>query len=948
MWKIINPYQVNAVTEAIVTGWTLADITITGDSDNGSTINIASGRVDLDYDPGENIFITFKNERTGDEELFDLGDAPDGTNHSGLSMTAYLGIPGNFPTVFDPATGLPQGPRHSFPKADAWLGPNVSNENDADLLPDMDGLTNIDPPNNAADRDFYDDGIRFPISLPHCQETRFEYIITIPPGSIGHDRYVNVWFDWNRDGDWADVFQCQTSNDAPEWAVQNKLIPGGYPPGTHVFATPLFKSYNPPDVIDKPIWMRISIADLVAPAPGDGRGPANGYLYGETEDYYFFSEDTTEERPYDFGDAPDDTAAPGYPTLHVNGGAYHDVVDGFHLGGLIDPDEDGQPTPDANGDDSDGMDDDDGVTFSTPLILGQAAIVEVTASTNGILNAWIDFNNNTSWIETNEHVFIDVALNPGNNVLNIAVPNTAVSGATFARFRFSDVPGIVATGYGLAGEVEDYLVEIGDSGEDRPFKWRQIPLVNEDLDMPYTPYFLGWDVKSIYGGTFVADDWFCKSPRPITDIHWWGSYTEWDSAYAPPIAPYAFYIGIWKDVPKGVDTDWSHPGEMVREWTVSRESVYEHVVGNDFHPDYMTKPDTCFQYDFFIPEPEWFFQENDSCIYWLSIAAIYEVDPDSFLWGWKTREHFFHDDAVYVYEPEYPTVGDVATSTEPIAEGWDMAFVLGTNEYFLEFDFGDAPMERYPTLFEQNGALHIYDPDVYLGERIDTEEDGQPNNTSTGDDSDGNNDDDGVVLLIPVGSDGAMTIEVTSSRPGYFNAWLDYDNNGSWDDDDEQVFDDEFLPGGSVMLPFNPPDHALNTSVFSRFRFSTEPGLSYVGLAIDGEVEDYWLELIVSDVAESPLSIPKSYKLYQNHPNPFNPSTLLSYDLPKNSHVVLTIYNVMGAEICILVNERQQAGRHQFFWDGRNKAGNIVPTGLYLVTMQAGDFTATRKLVMIK
>jgi PKD repeat protein len=945
-----GPVGTYHVGESVPPGWNLMDIVVTGDSDHGSAVDVANAKVDIDLDAGESITVVFKNNKSGEEELYDLGDAPDGTNHSGLPIDAYPGVPGNYPTVFDPATGVPQGPLHRLPRADAWLGPNVSGETDADIMPDTDGLTNIDPPNNAADRDGHDDGVRFPISLPQCQQSWFNYIITIPPGSVGNDRYVNVWFDWNRDGDWADAFQCEKNNDTPEWAVQNQLIPGGLGAGTHVFATPLFRVYHADGAIDKPIWMRISIADQVAPTPGDGRGPANGYLRGETEDYYFFAEDTTGERIYDFGDAPDDDAAPGYPTLHVNGGAYHDVVEGFHLGSLIDSEPNGQPTANAMGDDNNDMDDEDGVTFSTPLIPGQVASVQVVASTEGILNAWIDYNANKSWIDPNEHVLIDVALTSGNNTLTFNVPATAAIGATFARFRFSRVQGIVSTGYGRAGEVEDYLTEIMRGGEGRPYKWMQIPLLNENPDMPYTPCYWGWDVRSVYGGTFVADDWFCKSPAPVTDIHWWGSYAEWDSAFAPPIAPHAFHIGIWRDMPKGKDNDWSHPGELVWARTVPRAMLNEHVVGDDFHPDYMTKPDTCFQYDYFIPEDEWFYQESDSTIYWLSISAVYEEEPDSYVWGWKTREHFFHDDAVYVYEPEQPTVGDITIQTGPIAERWDMAYVLGTTEYALEFDFGDAPMERYPTLFEHNGALHIYNPKVYLGEHIDTEKDGQPDHTCTGDDNDGLDDDDGVFIIAPTGGEKTTSVEIRASCPGFLNAWMDFNNNGSWADPDEQIFVDEPLPGGPSILPIPVPDDAVPSPIFSRFRFSTEPGLSYVGIAIDGEVEDYYLDLVVDKVEASDHGklIPKSYQLYQNYPNPFNATTELRYDLPKDGPVTLSLYNLTGAEVRVLLNERQPAGQHRISWDGRDNAGHLVPSGLYLVKMQAGEFTATRKIVMLK
>jgi hypothetical protein len=257
------------------------------------------GISDVIYDhlglEADRVFFELHVDGTAGKPLFDLGDAPDSSNHSGLTMTTYPsplgpGVVAHFPTVYDPATGLPEGPLHLNPLGDAWLGPWVSPEFDADLLPDGDGLTNLDPPATLDDQDGFDDGVLSPVVLPHCVPTYFTYTVTITPGAPRVDRYVNVWFDWNRDGDWEDLFDCGQAGPAPEWAVQNQLISSGYSPGTYVFATPLFLPFN--RAWAQPTWMRISIAEQPAPLPPDGsawaigNGPAGGYRYGETEDYY--------------------------------------------------------------------------------------------------------------------------------------------------------------------------------------------------------------------------------------------------------------------------------------------------------------------------------------------------------------------------------------------------------------------------------------------------------------------------------------------------------------------------------------------------------------------------------------------------------------------------------------------------------------------------------------
>jgi uncharacterized repeat protein (TIGR01451 family) len=157
----------------------------------------------------------------------------------------------------------------------------------------------------------------------------------------------------------------------------------------------------------------------------------------------------------DFGDALD----PGYPTLLANNGARHVIVPGLHLGATVDSESDGQPNSSATGDDLNGNDE-DGVMFAGPLIAGQIARVPVVASTNGILNAWIDFNRNGSWADPGEQIATNRLLVGGTNTLNLFIPTNAAAGDSFARFRFSSVGGLSFTGGTPDGEVEDYAVNI--------------------------------------------------------------------------------------------------------------------------------------------------------------------------------------------------------------------------------------------------------------------------------------------------------------------------------------------------------------------------------------------------------------------------------------------------------------------------------------------------------
>jgi uncharacterized repeat protein (TIGR01451 family) len=158
---------------------------------------------------------------------------------------------------------------------------------------------------------------------------------------------------------------------------------------------------------------------------------------------------------FDFGDAPS-----GYPTLLADNGARHRLVPGFYLGNTVDSEQDGQPNANATGDDLGGTNDEDGIFFSGPLRVGQVAMLTVVASTNGLLQGWIDFKANTNWSDAGEQIFTNLALVRGTNQLSFTVPPSAKVGPTFARFRFSSASGLSFTGPAPDGEVEDYAVTI--------------------------------------------------------------------------------------------------------------------------------------------------------------------------------------------------------------------------------------------------------------------------------------------------------------------------------------------------------------------------------------------------------------------------------------------------------------------------------------------------------
>ncbi len=205
----------------------------------------------------------------------------------------------------------------------------------------------------------------------------------------------------------------------------------------------------------------------------------------------------------------------------------------------------------------------------------------------------------------------------------------------------------------------------------------------------------GWDEPSVHANQdypIMADDWECIDQRPVTDIHWWGSFLGWTEKVPPPDAPFAFHLGIWTDVPANPDDpdSFSHPGRLI--WENYCDSWVWNFAGVDIdpRPDGM-KNETCFQFNQLLSEDQWFYQQPNPDgtpnVYWLHIAAIY-VDGQQVMhpWGWKTRPHFFNDDAVRILDPVTPSLDSQIVDYQygvpvefPEGVSWDLAFELTTN-----------------------------------------------------------------------------------------------------------------------------------------------------------------------------------------------------------------------------------------------------------------------------
>ncbi len=154
----------------------------------------------------------------------------------------------------------------------------------------------------------------------------------------------------------------------------------------------------------------------------------------------------------------------------------------------------------------------------------------------------------------------------------------------------------------------------------------------------------------------------------------------------------------------------------------------------------------------------------------------------------------------------------------------------------------------------------------------------------------------------------------------------------------------------TFLLVKNPGHASINSST-GLFTFiapkDTLQGGSYVIGVTDGidtiSSEAFNIRIVTGLEVLPGSNTPTAYNLSQNYPNPFNPSTQINFDLPKESHVVLKIYNALGQEVTTLVNRNMPTGSYKYQFNADN-----LPSGIYIYRLQAGSFNSVRKMVLLK
>jgi len=169
----------------------------------------------------------------------------------------------------------------------------------------------------------------------------------------------------------------------------------------------------------------------------------------------------------------------------------------------------------------------------------------------------------------------------------------------------------------------------------------------------------------------------------------------------------------------------------------------------------------------------------------------------------------------------------------------------------------------------------------------------------------------------------------------------------SGNDNDEvslYIFDESAPPTNTEPgTPYIGPRQANGTTEINPGSINLRQHLATKSITIDGILVSTTWSDVVTNVINSGIFNPVEFNLSQNYPNPFNPSTTINFSLPVTGYVQLIVYDVLGNEVAILINEEKSAGRYKVNWDAKNN-----PSGVYTYRIEAGEYTEVKKMVLLK
>ncbi|MBK6929475.1 MAG: carboxypeptidase regulatory-like domain-containing protein [Saprospirales bacterium] len=618
------------------------------------------------------------------------------------------------------------------------------------------------------------------------------------------------FIDWNQDGDFTDP------NETSTVSVAN----GTNGNVTLTFAVPVTAVLN----ADLGARFRLSTQTGLT---ATGCAPD-----GEVEDYY------VQTTGVDYGDLPDDNTPGSYPTDPTDGagegpGACHTIVTGLKIGSEATPEAAAFPSANADGDDTNGTDDEDGILNFPMFTAGQPATVSVyvmdmlTNGADATLYGFIDWNGDGDFNDANE---AETAFIPnGSNSffdLGFDLPADAVTSSLIgARFRISTSNNLGATGCAPDGEVEDYLVMVNavDYGD--------LPDDNTPGSYPTDP-------------TNGAGEGIGPCHTLVTGLKI-GATIDGEAGGVPS-------AGANSDDNAGDDEDGI---AMFPMFYAGQSATVAVSVMN-----MLTNGDPATLYGFIDWNLDGDFDDAGEAVSAFVanstngvVNLTFNVPLDAVInTGLGARFRL-------------STVDNLgATGCAPDGEVEDYIVMAGA------IDFGDLPDDDTPGSYPTNptdgagegvGACHALVDGLKIGSTVDPEGAALPSENGDGDDNNpfgGPDDEDGIAAfpMFLANQNATVSVQVmnmmTPAATAYLYGFADWNQDGDFDDPGESVS----VPvsdgtNGIVNLSFSVPANAvLNEDLGIRFRISTDDDLTGSGCAPDGEVEDYLIQVMAFDYGD--------------------------------------------------------------------------------------------------
>ena len=649
----------------------------------------------------------------------------------------------------------------------------------------------------------------------------FPITVTNETSTVGE---VACFVDWNDDGDFA---------DADEQSVRSVA---NFPTGTGAmtysipFNVPLTASTS------SPVAVRIRLSTE------KGLGPIGRAKDGEVEDFVITL------RSADFGDLP----AP-YATQQSQNGARHSLSPNLYLGtSAPDEDADGIRSATASADDAAGTDDEDAINpASVRAVPGFAFFMPVTVFNDdagtAIVTGLIDWNGDGDFMDTGEFAIATVNRSASSQTVKLRwdVPATAsTTGPVGARFRVTSDGAQTDTGWCSDGEVEDFMICVIPQGID----YGDLP----DAISGYASGAFGtasvpdYKTRSSDGGPshvmrpglFFANDGF-----PLNQL----AHLDPENEAVPGTTE-----------PNGDDLD-GEDDEYAIFPTLTRQTI--HIDGTHSYADIEmvvshavtnTTGTNAQVFGFIDLNSDGDFSDPGEQATPVPVptgsSALGILVPYSFRIPLTGTPPLNFNVAIRCRITTDPTCGPEGAASDGEVQDDLVAFSITWDPENLGMDYGDHRSPRYPTLWADNGARHVIDPNLFLGTAAPDEDlDGYDTISATGDDLNGSDDEEGLIPSAGPAIRGIYynyDVRVTNQTgtSAELSTFVDWNDDGDFADANES--DMIRVPTGVVdtvaTMRWLVPSNASTTAPLAvRVRISTNTGLGPMGLASDGEVEDH-------------------------------------------------------------------------------------------------------------